>query len=82
MLFFRIVKGIDLISANLELAGMELTLVNATSRETVLRGVLSEYKRHYDYIIIDCSPFIGMMTKMARQWNSYDFARRFFSRTA
>jgi len=42
-------EGVDLIPSNIELAGMENLLVNAMSRETILRGVLNDFKRHYDY---------------------------------
>lgn len=55
-------EGMDLLPANIELSGLEVSLVNTMSRETVLRSYLSELKRSYDTIIIDCSPSLGMMT--------------------
>ena len=55
-------EGVSLIPANIELSGMETTLHQVMSRENVLRRVIEPYKREYDYIIIDCSPFLGMMT--------------------
>lgn len=55
-------EGVDFIPSNIELSGMELTLFNAMSRESVLRECLSDYKPNYDYILIDCMPSLGMMT--------------------
>ena len=47
-------EGIDFIPANIELAGLETSLVNVMSREQVLRLYLDEIKVDYDYILIDC----------------------------
>ena len=47
-------EGIDLLPASIELSGMEVSLVNTMSRETMLRQVLEPLKRQYDYILIDC----------------------------
>ncbi len=55
-------EGIDLIPANITLSGMEVSLVNAMSRETVLRQVLEPLKDRYDYILLDCMPSLGMLT--------------------
>lgn len=55
-------EGMDLLPANIELAALEVSLVNTMSRETVLRTYLNNVKRNYDTIIIDCSPSLGMMT--------------------
>ena len=55
-------EGMDLLPANIELSGLEVSLVNTMSRETVLRTYLSEVKRQYDYILVDCSPSLGMLT--------------------
>ncbi len=55
-------EGIDLLPASIELSGMEVSLVNAMSRETMLRQVLEPLKRQYDYILIDCMPSLGMLT--------------------
>ena len=55
-------EGIDLIPSNLELSSMEVSLVNAMSREFTLRNCLSDIKDKYDYILIDCMPSLGMIT--------------------
>lgn len=55
-------EGIDFIPANIELAGLETSLVNVMSREQVLRLYLDEIKSDYDYILIDCMPSLGMIT--------------------
>lgn len=55
-------EGVDVIPTNLELASMEVSLVNAMSREYTLRNCLSELKQNYDYMLIDCMPSLGMIT--------------------
>ena len=55
-------EGVDLIPANIELAGLEVALVNTMSREKVMKQVLESTKRQYDYILIDCTPSLGMLT--------------------
>jgi chromosome partitioning protein len=55
-------EGVDLIPANIELTGLEVALVNTMSREKVMKQVLENAKREYDYILIDCSPSLGYTT--------------------
>ncbi len=55
-------EGVDLIPSSIELAGMEVSLVNAMSREKVLKQVLECSKRNYDFILLDCTPSLGMLT--------------------
>ena len=55
-------EGVDLIPANISLSGMETSLVNAMSREKVLKQYLDTVKREYDYILLDCMPSLGMLT--------------------
>ena len=55
-------EGVSLIPANITLAGMEVALVNALSRETVLKQLLEREKRNYDHILLDCMPSLGMLT--------------------
>lgn len=54
-------EGVDLIPGNIELSGVELSLVNTMSRELVLRNVLNRLRNNYDYILIDCMPSLGLM---------------------
>ena len=56
------VEGVDLIPANIELAGLEVALVNSMSREKMLKQVLDSARREYDYILLDCTPSLGMLT--------------------
>lgn len=55
-------EGVDLMSGNIELSGVEVSLVNVMSRETVLRSYIEEQRSRYDYILIDCMPSLGMLT--------------------
>ena len=55
-------EGVDLVPANIALAGTEVSLVNAMSRETVLKQYLDTIKKDYDFILLDCMPSLGMMT--------------------
>ncbi len=55
-------EAVDLIPSNLELATMEVSLVNAMSREYTMRTCLSDLKNNYDYVLIDCMPSLGMIT--------------------
>ena len=55
-------EGADLIPANIDLSAIEVSLVNAMSRELILRTLINQLKRFYDYILIDCMPSLGMVT--------------------
>lgn len=55
-------EGIDYIPANIELSGLEVSLVNVMSRETILRDLITEVRNDYDYVLIDCMPSLGMIT--------------------
>ena len=55
-------EGVDLLPANIELSGLEVTLVNIMSRETILRQYLQTVSEAYDAIILDCMPSLGMLT--------------------
>ena len=58
----RSTEGVDLMPADIQLSGMEVSLVNAMSRETVLRQYLDTLKGQYSHILIDCQPSLGMLT--------------------
>ena len=55
-------EGIDLMPGNIELSGLEVSLVNVMSRELVMRSYIEQVKDRYDYILIDCMPSLGMIT--------------------
>ena len=55
-------EGMDLMPSSIELSGMEVALVNTISRETVLKEYLGSVKRDYDFVLLDCSPSLGMLT--------------------
>ncbi|MGI6112362.1 ParA family protein [Bilifractor sp. LCP19S3_H10] len=55
-------EGVDLIPANISLAGLEVSLVNVMSRESVLKETLSGIRDSYDYILLDGMPSLGMLT--------------------
>ena len=55
-------EGIDLMPGNIELSGLEVSLVNVMSRELVLRSYIEQVRDRYSYILIDCMPSLGMIT--------------------
>lgn len=55
-------EGLDLLPSNLELSSLEISLVNAMSREYTLKNSISKLKDNYDYILIDCMPSLSMIT--------------------
>ena len=52
-------EGVDLLPSNIELSGFEVRLINAMSRERVLKTYVNEVKKNYDYVLIDCMPSLG-----------------------
>ena len=55
-------EGVDLLPSNIELSGFEVRLINAMSRERVLKTYVNEVKKNYDFVLIDCMPSLGMIT--------------------
>jgi len=55
-------EGFDLIPSNIDLSGIEIRLINAMSRERVLKTYVDMQREYYDYILIDCAPSLGMLT--------------------
>lgn len=55
-------EKVDLLPGNIELSGLEISLIGVISRETILREYIDQVKEYYDYIIIDCMPSLGMLT--------------------
>ena len=56
------VEGLDLVGSRIDLAGAELELINKPERERVLRKLLEAVAPKYDFILIDCSPSLGLIT--------------------
>ena len=54
--------GLDLVPAHIDLVGAEIEMINLNDREFVLKNVLTSIKDDYDFIIIDCSPSLGLIT--------------------
>jgi len=55
-------EGVDLLPSNIELSGLEVRLINAISRESILKTCINEVKKNYDYVLVDCMPSLGMLT--------------------
>ena len=55
-------ENVDLLPANIELSGLEVSLANVISRESIMKEYIDMIRKEYDYIIIDCMPSLGMMT--------------------
>ena len=54
--------GVDFIPSSLDLASLELVLMNTIGRETVLKSFLEQFRADYDFILIDCLPSLGIFT--------------------
>ena len=56
------IEGLELVGSRIDLAGAELELINQPDRERVLGRLLEGVKEKYDFILIDCSPSLGLIT--------------------
>lgn len=56
------VDKLELVGSRIDLVGAELELINKPNRERVLRALLEQVKSKYDFILIDCSPSLGLIT--------------------
>jgi chromosome partitioning protein len=54
--------NLDIIPAHIDLVGAEIEIINLPNREKMLRKVIAKIKDNYDFIIIDCSPSLGLIT--------------------
>lgn len=56
------IEGLDIISSHIDLVGAEIEMLNLPNREKIMRNLLAPIKNDYDYILIDCSPSLGLIT--------------------
>lgn len=56
------IEGFDLLPSHIDLVGAEIEMLNMPNREKMLKAVISKIDNQYDYILIDCSPSLGLIT--------------------
>ena len=56
------IDGLDIIPSHIDLVGAEIEMLNINNREKVIKNLLTPIKNDYDYILIDCSPSLGLIT--------------------
>ncbi len=56
------IEGLDIIPSHINLVGAEIEMLNIDNREKVVRKLLDSVRKEYDYILIDCSPSLGLIT--------------------
>ena len=56
------VEGLDIIPSHIDLVGAEIEMLNMENREQILKQILVPLKDMYDFILIDCSPSLGLIT--------------------
>ncbi len=56
------IEGLDIIPSHIDLVGAEIEMLNLADREKVLKNMLAPIRDDYDYILIDCSPSLGLIT--------------------
>ena len=56
------INGLDIIPSHINLVGAEIEMLTVPNREKVLKDILEPIRQDYDYILIDCSPSLGLIT--------------------
>lgn len=56
------IKGLDIIPSCIDLVGAEIEMLNRENREKILKNILSPLRDSYDFVLIDCSPSLGLIT--------------------
>ncbi len=56
------IPNLDLIPSHIDLVGAEIEMINYPNREMVMKGMIEAVKANYDFIVIDCSPSLGLIT--------------------
>lgn len=57
------VEGLDIIPSHIDLVGAEIEMLNLENRERILKQILTPLKEKYDFILIDCSPSLGLINR-------------------
>ncbi len=56
------IPNLDLIPSHIDLVGAEIEMINYPNRENVMKGMMTNIRKNYDFIVIDCSPSLGLIT--------------------
>jgi chromosome partitioning protein len=56
------IPNLDLIPSHIDLVGAEIEMINYPNRENVLKSMVDEIRNEYDFIVLDCSPSLGLIT--------------------
>lgn len=56
------IEGMDIIPSHIDLVGAEIEMLNSEERERILKKVIARIENKYDYLLIDCSPSLGLIT--------------------
>ncbi len=56
------IEGLDIIPSHIDLVGAEIEMLNVRNRERVMKKMLESVRDEYDFILIDCSPSLGLIT--------------------
>ena len=56
------IDGLDIIPSHIDLVGAEIEMLNLENREKIIKNMLEPIRNDYDYILIDCSPSLGLIT--------------------
>ncbi len=61
-IFTTDIEGLDIVPSHINLVGAEIEMIQMPNREKVMKNVLEPMRAEYDYILIDCSPSLGLIT--------------------
>ena len=56
------IDGLDIIPSHIDLVGAEIEMLNLDNREKIIKQILEPIRKEYDFILIDCSPSLGLIT--------------------
>lgn len=56
------IPNLDVVPSHIDLVGAEIEMINSPNRESILKGILDSIRNEYDFIVIDCSPSLGLIT--------------------